>query len=341
MSKSIHKYCKSGKFICSFKNIAQCAANLSLDESTVRKQVNTKDVSYFKGDYYSLRKCDNILEGMEFIEQDPLEEIKVEPVHTPLPHKANVLIIDIETAPTMAYVWSLWKPTIGINQIVEDSYILSYSCKWLLEPNTYSSSLTTQEAIMKDDSRLLLELWRWLDSADILIAHNGKQFDIPVMNTRFLFHGLLPTSSYQIIDTLEVCRKNFRFISNKLDYVTRFLGLNGKKKHEGFEMWIRCMAGEEDALREMELYNRDDVTELEDLYILLRPWIRPHPNLGLFIEEDVVVCPNCGSSDIKVNGYYVTPMNKYDEFNCQVCGANGRSRHAEKKFKHMLSPIAH
>jgi len=194
---------------------------------------------------------------------------------------------------------------------------------------------------MKDDSRLLQELWRWLDSADILIAHNGKQFDIPVMNTRFLFHGLLPTSSYQIIDTLEVCRKNFRFISNKLDYVTRFLGLNGKKKHEGFEMWVKCMAGDEDALHEMELYNRDDVTELEDLYMLLRPWIRPHPNMGLFVEEDVQVCPNCGSSDIKLNGYYVTPMNKYDEFNCQKCGANGRSRHALPKFKEMLSPIAH
>lgn len=342
MSKTIHKYNgKSGKFVCSFKNIVQCAANLNLNESTVRKQVNSKDITYFKGDYYSLRRCDNITDGMDFVEQEPETEIVIEPEMVQLPHSANILIIDIETAPTLAWVWGLWKQNVGINQIADDSFIISYSCKWLLEPNTFSSCLTTQEAILQDDSRLLLELWKWLDSCDVIIAHNGSQFDAPMINTRFIFHGILPPSSYQVIDTLQICRKNFRFVSNKLDYVTRFLRLNGKKKHEGFEMWKGCMAGDEDALHEMELYNRDDVTELEDLYMLLRPFIKPHPNMGLFVDNDVQVCPTCGSSDIKSNGYYVTPMNKYSEFVCQKCGASGRSRHAEPKFKHLINSTSH
>jgi hypothetical protein len=161
------------------------------------------------------------------------------------------------------------------------------------------------------------------------------------MNTRFIFHQLQPTSSYQIIDTLDACKRNFRFISNKLDYVTRYLGLQGKTEHEGFEMWVKCIKGDEEALKQMEEYNRNDVVILEDLYMLLRPWIKPHPNMGLFVDGEVEVCPTCGSSNVEQNGYYATPMNKYKEFHCISCGANGRSRFAEPKFRNLLASISH
>lgn len=336
--KEVNKYnSSSGGYICSYDNIQQAADDIGVNESTVRKQVNVKDVSYIKEYLYSLRKCENILDGTEYVEQVDFPSSE----RVPLPHKANILVIDIETAPTEAFVWGLWKQNVGINQIIEDSYILSYACKWLLEPTTYSSSLTTQEAIMKDDSRLIRELWRWLDSADIIIAHNGVQFDVKVMNTRFIYNQMTPTSSYQTIDTLDACKRNFRFVSNKLDYVTRYLGLSGKTEHEGFEMWVKCIRGDEEALANMEKYNRNDVTILEDLYMLLRPWIRPHPNMGLFVEGEVKVCPTCASSDITANGYYTTPMNKYEEFHCNSCGASGRSRFAEPKFKHLIASISH
>lgn len=328
MGKGVNKYSPNGDFICTYKSLQQAATDLNVDESTVRKRVNTSDVSLIKGFNFSLRRADNIFNSD--VTKSPL-----------LPHKANILVIDIETAPTEAFVWGLWKQNVGINQIIEDSYIISYACKWLLEPTTFSSSLTTDEAIMKDDSRLVKELWRWLDSADIIIAHNGVQFDVKVMNTRFIYNQLSPTSSYLTIDTLDACKRNFRFISNKLDYVTRYLGLSGKTEHQGFEMWIGCIRGDKDALAEMEFYNRNDVTILEDLYMLLRPWIRPHPNMGLFVDGEVQVCPTCGSSDVIQNGYYSTPMNKYKEFTCKSCGASGRSRFAEPKYVQLLASVSH
>ena len=219
--------------------------------------------------------------------------------------------------------------------------MLSYSCKWLLEPITHSSVLTPEEVKLNDDSRLLNELWRWLDSADIIIAHNGKGFDIPRINTRFVRQGLPPTSSYQIIDTLEVARKFFDFPHNSLAGLAEYLGLTPKITNDGFELWKNCMAGDKEALLEMETYNRGDVTTLEDIYMVLRPYIKPHPNMGLFVEGDFKVCPTCASEDIEEKGYYYTPMNKYSEFHCNTCGASGRSRHAEPKYKHLVASVSH
>lgn len=332
MGKQVHKYHSSkGTFICTYKSIQQAATDISCDESSIRKQVNSKDVSYVKGYLFSLRRCDNILEGLEYIEMDETPKLK---------HTANILIVDIETSPTLAYVWGLWKQNVGLNQIMEDSFIISYACKWLLEKEVHSSALTTQEAILQDDSRLLEELWALLNSADVVIAHNASGFDIPKINTRFIYHGLMPTKSYQVIDTLEVCRKNFRFTSNKLDYVTQYLGLSGKTEHQGFEMWTKCIQGNVEALEEMERYNRNDVVILENLFMLLQPWIKNGPNMGLYTyNEELKTCPACGSSDVHEDGYYMTQVSKYPEYRCDSCGHRSRSRFADKRSKQLLTSI--
>ena len=41
----------------------------------------------------------------------------------------KTLIIDIETAPSIAYVWQMWKANIGLNQVEERGYLMSYAAK--------------------------------------------------------------------------------------------------------------------------------------------------------------------------------------------------------------------
>lgn len=325
--RPIYQYDDRGRFIAQHQTLTHASRAIGCNESSLRKPLHTKDLVKVRNYYFSFNKVDHLHRNI------------VNEFTPPIPHKANILVLDIETAPTEAYVWGLWKQNVAINQIIEDYYILSYSCKWLLEPDVYSSALTSNEAILKDDSRLVNELWRFLDSVDIIIAYNGAYFDVRVMNTRFLLYGLKPTSTYQVIDPLATCKNQFRFSSNKFDYVLRYLGLGGKREHEGFEMWAKCVHGDADALHEMELYNRTDVIKLEDLYMVLRPWIKPHPNMGLFIDEKVSACPTCGSTKLAFNGYYHTPMNRYEEFRCEECGAVGRSRFALKKFNGLLSSV--
>ena len=330
MGKTIFKYRLDGSFICSYRTIAQAAADFGLNESTIRKQVNSKDVVKIKDCYLSLLKIDRLL-----LNDD------TNTASLPLKHKASILLLDIETAPTKALVWRMWKENINPEQIIEDWFILSYSCKWLLEPGVFGNVLTTEEATSQDDFRLMKEVWKYLDKADIVIYHNGKAFDGPKINTRLLKCGFSPPSSYQSIDTLETCRRQFSFSHNKLDAVAKFLGFNGKMQHDGFEMWRKCLDGDGKALKQMLAYNKQDVLVLEDVYMEIRAWIKPHPNIGLFVDSDKRICPACGGSDLNLSGLYSTPMNTYEEFRCEDCGSSGRSRFTLPKNKFILSSTSH
>ena len=156
-------------------------------------------------------------------------------------------------------------------------------------------------------------------------VHNSG-FDIPNMNTRFIINGLSPTKPYQTIDTLKIARKQFGFTHNSLNALARVFGFDSKLE-TNFQLWKDCINGSDGALRRMEKYNRRDVTLLEEIYLKLRPWIKGHPNLGLYVESDKPVCPVCGSSDIEWTGdYYYTQSGKYATYRCK-CGAYGRARY--------------
>ena len=218
----------------------------------------------------------------------------------------KILIFDIETSPLEAYVYqkSVWKANISPDKIISPWFTLTWSAKWLFDDETMSDRLTGEEALNENDARITKSLWKLFDEADVLVAHNGDGFDVPNMNTRFLVNGLTPPSPYQRIDTLKVAKKEFGFTHNGLDALAHTLGLKGKIE-TNFDLWKRCKQGSDEALKEMEIYNRQDVNLLEEVYLELRPWIKSHPSMALFIESDKPVCPVCGHDHLveKGNGY--------------------------------------
>ena len=168
---------------------------------------------------------------------------------------------------------------------------------------------------------MLKEIHKLLDEADVVIHYNGKKFDIPTLNKEFLLHGLTPPAPYKQIDLLKEVRSNFKFISNKLDYVAQALKLGQKVKHKGHQLWVDCMAGKEDAWQQMEEYNIQDVELLEKLYDSLKPWIKSHPNHGLYGEVfDSHVCPNCSSGKLRRRGYAYSNTYRYQRYQCTDCG---------------------
>lgn len=240
--------------------------------------------------------------------------------------EAKVLVFDIETAPMTVFVWGLYKQRIAHTNIISDWFLLSWSAKWLFHPETMSDVLTPKEAKAKDDKRIAKSIYSLIDEADIVIAHNGKKFDMRKLNARFISHGWDPPSPYQVIDTLQHSRSNFAFSSHKQDYLTKFLDLPNKLDTD-FDLWVRCFSGEAKALEEMVEYNRHDVGGLEELYLTLRPWMKAHPNMALYVESDKRACANCGSSNLTLmhRKYYYTPMGKYRVHRCG-CGAIVRER---------------
>ena len=88
---------------------------------------------------------------------------------------------------------------------------------------------------------MLREIHKMLDKADAVCHYNGTRFDIPTLNKEFLLHNMLRPAPYKEIDLLKVARNQFKFTSNKLDYVVNALGLGGKVKHRGHDLWLGCM----------------------------------------------------------------------------------------------------
>jgi DNA polymerase elongation subunit (family B) len=245
----------------------------------------------------------------------------------------RVLIFDLETAFLLARVFQVWNQNIGMHQLVDDFdnyWIITWSAKWLFDNEVMSGAVTSKEAIENDDSRIVRQLWDLLDEADVVIAHNAVGFDVPMVNMRFALNGLTPPSPYQVIDTLRVVRKQFKAPHNKLDYWAKQFGIE-MKSETTMSLWTKCMRGEKKAIEYMTKYNQRDVTILEELYVILRPWIKSHPNFNLYNGTDNG-CSTCGSGNLKLKGTYPTSVNKYDTFQCQDCGSFSRSGKSKKKI---------
>lgn len=243
---------------------------------------------------------------------------------------SKILILDIETAPNIAYVWGAWKQNIGQNQWVEKGHIMSFAAKWL-----GSSTIYYEENRKSNDKRLVKKLFAFLDEADIVVAHNAKKFDIPVIVGRGLANDLTPPSPFHIVDTCIVARNQFRFVSNSLANLAEELGLDKKSSHKqfpGFELWLECLRNNDDAWKEMEHYNIQDVITLEELYLKMRPFMSQHPNVIHHVANETDIhCPKCGSKNIEWRGYYYTKAGLcYRRFRCKDCGGWGRSRYSEK-----------
>ncbi len=238
----------------------------------------------------------------------------------------KILIYDIETAPMLGYVWSLWENNVALNQLKSDWYVLSWSAKWLDSKEVMYMDQRNAKNI-ENDSTILAGIWKLLDEADIVITQNGKKFDQKKLNARFVYHGFTPPSSYKHIDTKQIASRHFAFTSNKLEYMTDKLCVKYKKikhtKFPGFELWTQCMKGNLKAWKEMEKYNKYDVLSLEELYKKLIPWDNS-VDFSLY-EGNGFLC-SCGNKKTVRNGCFYSATAKYQRHKCTKCGKELKSR---------------
>jgi hypothetical protein len=260
----------------------------------------------------------------------------------------RVLFLDIETKPILAYVWSIWQQNVGLNQIKCDWSILSFAAKWQGDPP--SKIIYKDLAKSKDidnDKPLLTALWKLLDEADIVVAHNGVGFDKKKIYARFVTQGFQPPAPFKFVDTMLIAKGAFGFTSNKLEHLSDKLNKKFKKqKHEqfsGFELWKECLAGNKKAWAAMKKYNCYDVLSLEELYDTLVPWSDGVPNFSLYTDDTVDHICSCGSTDLMKRGFHLTTSGKFQRYQCRDCGSWSRDKvnlfSKEKKASlHMGTP---
>lgn len=237
----------------------------------------------------------------------------------------KILTIDIETAPNLAYVWGLWDQNVGINQIEQAGSVICWAAKWRHEKRVEfrSDHHDGHTAMIERAHELMSE-------ADGVVSFNGRNFDMKHLRREFLEQGLGPPAPHKDIDLLLTVRRQFKFPSNKLDYVAQALGLGAKVKHDGFELWRDCMAGDDKAWAQMRKYNIGDVKLTERLYDRILPWIHNHPHYGLYqidaSNEAPNVCQNCGSDRLQRRGWAYTPLGTYQQLRCKGCGKYSRGK---------------
>ncbi len=242
---------------------------------------------------------------------------------------ARILLVDVETAPILGFVWGLWDNNVALNQIKSDWHLLSWSAKWLGDsPKKIMYQDQRNSKNIEDDSGILKGIWKLLDEADVVIGQNSKAFDIKKLNARFVLNGMQPPSSFKQIDTMLLAKKHFAFTSNRLEYMTGKLCKKYKKlkvkKFQGFELWSECLKGNVKAWNEMKRYNIYDVLSLEELYTKLIPWDNS-VNFNLYTDEAITKC-SCGSSNFRNKGYIYTATGKFARYKCKDCGSEIRSK---------------
>jgi len=241
----------------------------------------------------------------------------------------KILVLDIETAPALVLCWRYWDERINPQQVLEHGSIQSFAAKWHGEKEIFyhDTFKSTEKAVLKALNKLL-------DEADGTVTHNGARFDHPKIRGRSLVHNLKPPSPVKEIDTYLICRKEFGFEANSLEYVAKVLECKKQKtkhiKFPGFELWKECLKDNPDAWAENKKYNINDILVLEEVYDKILPYARGHPNVAVFLDSAQRLCPKCGSHRSQRRGWAHTNVGRYRRYQCRDCGGWHRGRITER-----------
>jgi len=254
--------------------------------------------------------------------------------------EAKVLLFDTEVSPNLGWFYGQYETTpIKVEQ---PPLLLAISWKWLGDRGKAQGAtlLDFPQIDRTDDTGIVKELWKLLDEAKVVVAHNGNRFDVKMANAFFLRHGMTPPSPYKTFDTLQTARRFFKFDNNKLDYLGQLLIGEGKTETTYKDCWYQMLRGSDKeakkAAKLMNTYCQNDTDLLEKIYLKLRPWAHNHPNLALLSGHDTV-CPRCGhSGEFRVKSYrYTGTQINALQYLCKHCGAYV-TRQLDKEEKEAL-----
>jgi hypothetical protein len=244
------------------------------------------------------------------------------------PTSRKVLVLDIETSPNLAYVWSLWERGglhITPDKLTEHSTVICWAAKWVGEPQVmFASDHHTGHHTSMERAHQLV------DEADIIVGYNHIGFDMTHLAREWLLGGLPPPRPHKDVDLYRVVKRRFAFASNGLGHVAPRLQLGGKLHHVGFGMWRRCMDGDPAAWNEMGRYNVADVLLTESLYLRVLPWIHNHPHVAP--DRSRLLCNKCGSPDLEGTGVYTAVSRSYAAYRCRQCGGHVRAAYESQRI---------
>lgn len=230
--------------------------------------------------------------------------------------KPKILFYDIETSPNLAYVWGKYEQNVIAYETERE--MLSFAYSWLGSDEVVCM---TREGLPSDVT-IVKALSSLINSADVIVAHNGDKFDRKFLKTRMIYWKLRPLAINCSVDTLKVAKTYFSFNGNSLNDLCVHLEIGKKVATPGFEMWKGCLTNDKKSWALMAKYNKKDVVLLKKLYERFLPWIENHPNLKKLMNpyDREAGCPTCFSKALAKQGIRPTARGAMQRWGCTSCG---------------------
>ena len=230
--------------------------------------------------------------------------------------KRKRLFFDIETSYNLCSTFRIGKVYLDHNTIKKERAVICIAWKW--EDSDIVNCISWDKD--QNDKSILERFIKIANSASQLVAHNGDKFDIRFLRGRCLFHRIPMFPTYQSIDTLKNSRSKFNLNSNRLDYISKYLGFGGKMDTEK-GLWDKViMLNSRAALKKMVAYCKKDVIELEKVYKEMSIYIEPKYHYGVEFGGSRGSCPECGSNElIRASQRYTATGVKKIQYKCKTC----------------------
>ena len=227
------------------------------------------------------------------------------------------LYLDIEVTPNVGFFWNPGhKISVSYDNIIEERKIICICYQW--EGKKVESLKWTNK---KCDKEMVAAIVKVMDEADEIIGHNLDRFDLPWIRTRAFYHRVPMRHNYTTTDTLKLVRRYLRLNSNRLDYVSKYSGSEGKI-HTDFGMWKRItLTNDQDALSKMIRYCKGDIVELRKVFTELLPYMPHKTHYGVIRGGEKEDCPEgCQKGVTKVRRHVSAHGGVRQQYRCNGCG---------------------
>lgn len=180
---------------------------------------------------------------------------------------------------------------------------------------------------INNDKPLLKDLIKIIAGADAVVTHNGRRFDWKVLQTRLLINKMKPMHDIPHIDTCTLARSNLTMFNNRLNNLGEVLVEDSKMENGGWDLWTRIQFHQNPKdLKLMGEYCKQDVVLTEGVFKPLMPFAKNIPNYNLWtVGAKKNLCPSCGSTRLRSNGYRATKTMCYKRLKCYDCGSSART----------------
>lgn len=138
-----------------------------------------------------------------------------------------------------------------------------------------------KRGVRGNDREIVKQANEVIRNHDIIVAHNGRFFDIPFLRTRAIVHRLAPLHDMVIVDPVRVARSKLRFQRNSLQRILDTLHIGEKKTPLDLSVWMDVLHnGNQAGMNEIVEHCEADVRALSAMLPTVRPFIKQFDSMG-------------------------------------------------------------